>query len=428
MKTALPAALLLVVFAVAELNSGQAPPQKFVPAPVKKSDLAVRLDPVGQIPTKTNPNSPVVAGADLLLVDESGYIYLWDGSSARELLNPKSAPKDLALLGPEPLLNVAVNAAGSKLYVVFVSSKLPTGVKVSAVRDPIDLFLRSETGWYVVYEYAYEGGELSRPKPIIALRARWDGHLGGGLIVLDDGALLFAAGDNGDSYEDGGEYSQALDSHLAKIVRIDTASAQVRIVARGVRNAQRLVATGAGDETRLMFIDDGGWAAEELNGIRLKDLLTAEPPLNFGWGRSKEDGKSREGTFYIDRLGNSIGKIPPGEQGFIEPVADFGRVTTEPFGSSGPVISQRSFSRITALFGDLVSGAVFAITGALSSTRQDVFHVQLVDDQQRPITLKELAGGQRPDPRFFNFPDGSAGVLVERTGRFYRVSEVTAAK
>jgi len=57
-----------------------------------------------------------------------------------------------------------------------------------------------------------------------------------------------------------------------------------------------------------------------------------------------------------------------------------------------------------------------------------VFQVQLVDDQQRPITLKELAGGQRPDPRFFNFPDGSAGVLVERTGRFYRVSEVTAAK
>jgi hypothetical protein len=127
--------------------------------------------------------------------------------------------------------------------------------------------------------------------------------------------------------------------------------------------------------------------AEELNSIRLKDLLTAEPALNFGWGRSKEDGKSREGTFYIDRLGNSIGKIPAGEPGFIEPVADFGRVTTEPFGSTGPVISQRSFPRITALFGDLLSGAVFAITGSLSSTRQDVFQVRLVDDQQRPITL-----------------------------------------
>ena len=63
------------------------------------------------------------------------------------------------------------------------------------------MFLRSESGWYVVYEFAYEYGALSQPKPITALKARWDGHLGGGLAVLDDGALLFAVGENGDSYE-----------------------------------------------------------------------------------------------------------------------------------------------------------------------------------------------------------------------------------
>jgi hypothetical protein len=39
-----------------------------------------------------------------------------------------------------------------------------------------------------------------------------------------------------------------------------------------------------------------------------------------------------------------------------------------------------------------------------------------------------LTAGQRPDPRFFNFPDGSAGVLLERTGDFYRVTEVTTSK
>jgi hypothetical protein len=417
-----------MVFAAAELTSGQVPAQKFVPNPVKGSDLTVRLDPVGQIPSKTNPTSPVVAGEDLLLVDESGYIYRWEGSSARELFNPKSVPRDLSLLSPEPMLNVAANAAGSKVYVVFVSSKLPKGMKAPSVRDSGNILARSEIGWYVVYEYAYEGGELSRPMPIVALRARYDGHLGGGLTVLDDGALLFAAGDNGDSYEDGGDYSQTLDSHLAKIVRIDTVTTQVRIVARGVRNAQRLVVTGAGDEARLVFIDDGGYVAEELNAVLLKDLLTAEPPVNFGWGRAAEDGKSREGTFYLDRTGNSIAKIPVTERGFIDPIADFGRRSTEFFGASGPVLSQRSFSRITALFGDLVSGAVFAVTGPLTSTRQDVFQVQLVDDQQRAITLTGLAGGQRPDPRFFNYPDGTAGILIERTGRFYRVSEVTAPK
>ena len=428
MKTARPAALLLLLFAAVASIAGQAPAQKFVPSPVKASDLVVRLDPVGQIPTKTNPNSPVAAGMDLLLVDEAGYIYRWDGSTARELLTPRSIPADLAIFGPEPLLNVAANAAGSKVYAVFVSSKLPKGLKpVSFGRDP-SVFLRSESGWYVVYEFAYERGALSQPKPITALKARWDGHLGGGLAVLDDGALLFAVGENGDSYEDGGDYSQAPDNHLAKIVRIDSGSAQVRIVARGVRNAQRLVVVGAGDEARLVFIDDGGWVAEELNAISLKELQTAEPPLNFGWGRAKEDGKAREGTLYIDKVGNAIGTIQAGEQGFVEPSADFGRITTEAFGATGPVLSQRSFSRITALFGDLISGAVFAITGPLLSRRQDVFRVQLVDDQMRPITLKGLASGERPDPRFFTYPDGSAGVLLERTGRFYRLTEIAATK
>ena len=428
MKSAAVAVLVALIGGPA--IAGQAPPQTFVPSPTKPSDLIVQLVPAGRIPTKTNPNSPVVAGADLLLIDEAGYIYRWDGSNTRELITPKSVPADLALFGPEPLTNVAANAAGSKVYIVFVSSKLPKGVKPATFgRDP-SVFLRSEAGWYVVYEYVYERGALSQPKPIIALRARWDGHLGGGLTVLDDGALLFAVGESGDSYEDGGDDSQALDNHLAKILRIDigTGTTQFRIVARGIRNAQRLVVAGSGDEARLLFIDDGGWVAEELNGILLRDLLTTTPPVNFGWGRAKEDGRAREGTFYINKLGNSIGKIAAAEPGFVDPIADFGRIATEAFGSTGPVISQRSFSRITALFGDLISGAVFAITGPLSSTRQNVFQVQLVDDQMRPVTLKGLSGGARPDPRFFNYPDGTAGVLIERTGQFYRVTEVSATR
>jgi hypothetical protein len=54
--------------------------------------------------------------------------------------------------------------------------------------------------------------------------------------------------------------------------------------------------------------------------------------------------------------------------------------------------------------------------------------VQLIDAQQHPITLKELAGVERPDPRFFRCPDGTAGVLIERTGQFYRMTEVAATK
>jgi len=78
---------------------------------------------------------------------------------------------------------------------------------------------------------------------------------------------------------------------------------------------------------------------------------------------------------------------------------------------------------LAEMFGDLVSGAIYAITGPPAASGQDVLRVNLVDSQTRPITLGSLAGNLRPDPRFFNFPDGSAGLLIERTGDFYRLTE-----
>ena len=82
-----------------------------------------------------------------------------------------------------------------------------------------------------------------------------------------------------------------------------------------------------------------------------------------------------------------------------------------------------SFTRITALLGDLVSGAVYAVTGPLDTRRQPVHRVLLVDRDGRAVTLKDLAGSERGDPRFFNFPDGTAGVLLEKTGVFYKLTE-----
>ena len=76
------------------------------------------------------------------------------------------------------------------------------------------------------------------------------------------------------------------------------------------------------------------------------------------------------------------------------------------------------------LFGDLAGGAVFAVTKPLGETRQPVYRVKLRTPDGKAVTLRELAGGERPDPRFFNFPDGTAGVLIERTGDFFRLSAV----
>src|SRR5205823_2123144 len=146
-------------------------------------------------------------------------------------------------------------------------------------------------------------------------------------------------------------------------------------------------------------------------------------PLNFGWGRNRVDGKSREGTFVIDALGNSSAKVLPGELSLVEPVAEFGREHSEPIAVSGPVRSD-TFSRIALLFGDLVSGRLFATIGPPALKRQEVLRVAIVDGNGQLVTLKSMTKNERPDPRFFNFPDGSAGVLLERTGEFYRVSEV----
>jgi len=163
--------------------------------------------------------------------------------------------------------------------------------------------------------------------------------------------------------------------------------------------------------------------AEELNGMRLTELLAGGSTPNVGWGRNI-DAKAREGWFYIDPTGIAVGVAPRPEFGFIQPIAQFGREGADAIAVSGPVVSQQSFIQIRSLFGDLVSGAVYAIAGAPSLRGQTVFRVGLRDSNSQTVTLKGLAGGDRPDPRFFNFPDGTAGVLLERTGEFFRLTEL----
>jgi pimeloyl-ACP methyl ester carboxylesterase len=223
--------------------------------------------------------------------------------------------------------------------------------------------------------------------------------------------------------EDGRTWAQDPASHIGKILRIYPADGRVTVVATGVRNVQRLSIGPREGEAWLDFVDMGGSVAEEFNSIRLTDLLQDGQTKNFGWGRHA-DGRTREGTFYIDAGGVAQRAIGADEPGFVRPVAEFGREGAAEFAASGPVASTVSFRRISALVGDLSGGSVFAITGSRTARGQDVFRVALRDPSGRPVTLKQLAGDARPDPRFFNFPDGSAGVLLEKTGEFFRLTEL----
>jgi hypothetical protein len=259
---------------------------KLMPDPVRSSDLRVRLDLVGRAPSRTNPTSPAVAGSQLLLIDQWGYLDAWDGTSSHLLLSSANLPAGISPVSREAVLNVAASATGTTVYVMFTSSTVPSGIpRLVSPRPGAD-------AWQVLYQYEFNGTALSNPRAITALQARPDNHSGGGLTVLNDGTLLFATGDNGDPGEDGRVYSQDPANHLGKILRINAADGATQVVALGVRNVQRLVVDPNGGDAHLLYADIGGWVAEELDGIRLTELLAGGSTLNFGWGRNGGDNKS----------------------------------------------------------------------------------------------------------------------------------------
>ena len=387
-------------------------------ASVFPSSLNLRLTYAGSMPGATNPTSPVAVGDALLLIEQTGTLSRRDpkGSTAT-LLTPGTAPAGLALTGWESILNVAANETGDTVYVMFTSWTSPAGTPVSISSRGND------TAYQVVYSYDFDGVALTNPQAIRSFEVNHDGHTGGGMVVLDDGSILLAFGDNGDAFEDGRTFAQDDLSHLSKIVRLDPVTGDATTVGKGLRNVQRLDIASHDGFDYLEFVDIGGNIAEELNRVLLSDLLDTGTIENFGWGRNA-DGFAREGTFYIDANGDDIGAAPLNESGFVQPLAQWGREAAPFAAGSGPISCGGSFTDIGTLFGDLPSGLVYAVLDGASGIAQDVFQVNLFDAGLAPTTLTALAGG-RPDPRFFCFGNDMAGVLLEGSGDFYLLDEFT---
>lgn len=383
------------------------------PAAIERP-LGFTIERVGNLPSPVNPTSPVVAGDTLLLIDQAGRLLRWDGAAgAVEIFRGDQAPQGLKLMGPESVVNAAATGDGRRVFVAFTSSAVPRGVPERRSPRP------GADAWHVLCEFAFDGKTLSKPRPIVALQVRSDGHTGGGMAVLADGALLFATADNGDAGEDGRAYPQDAGNHLGKILRIDPSNGTTRVVALGVRNPQRLDLGVREGEMYVDFADMGGSVSEELNSIRLTDLLQAGRINNFGWGRNA-DGRAREGSFYIDAAGKATGRVPEaGEQGFLLPVAEVGRGARPAFALSGSVAPPTA-SGVSMLAADLVSGDMFAVAASRQSRAQPMTTVEL-RNTGGTVTLRQLAGKERPDSRMFYFPDGAPGVLVEKTGEFFRL-------
>jgi hypothetical protein len=447
--------------------------QALTPDEVEPSDITVRIELVGNMPAvlgptlnplgnATNLASPVPINNKLYLIDQNDAIYRLNGKTVQQIFQVYEAPAGLDLDNRQSIINIAPGSKHNEVFVAFTSRTLPLepvvlyelpaplpGVccdvnnptlvddlyRLDPLPSPLNFIFGpgTRTEYQVLYRYKLAGNQLKDPEAIVAFETQSGPvHNGGAMAKLPDGRILFATGDSLPFGTDGRAAPQDDSSHLGKILIVDPDDGSVQVAAKGVRNVQHFeyVLGTDPDDLIVSFADIGGVTAEEINYVPVQDLLDTTNIENFGWGRN-EDGLAREGTFYIEPgVPGVFGTEPPAsgvapvpDPGFIQPHAQFGRASPYDFVAvSGPVTSIASFDTITGLFGDLPSGKVFATLDPITDIDVTVYEVNIVDADGISTSLWGLAGG-RPDPRFFRFPDGTAGVLLEKTGDFYRLSQ-----
>lgn len=407
----------------------------FAPDAIVGSGLTVRVTQVDTPYTPFGQNNlaaPKVVDGQLHFIDQRGRVSRQTEAGFQTVLDFSDAGQRPDGFVPDArvaVLDVA-EGPGNTVYVATTSTGLPTDAPTARALPNSPDYSTAPT-YQLIYRYTRApDGTLTDPVALASFEAGVD-HSGGAMLGLDSGDVLFATGDSLPFGTDGRAAPQDPASHVGSILRINGATGAVDVVAKGVRNVQRLTWADA-DRSTVAFSDLGGVVAEEVNTVPLDDLLDLGTVENFGWGRNA-DGNAREGTFYIDTgtplitgTPEALGRAPLGEAGFLQPYAEWGREDARTAAISGPVFAPISFQNIEALFGDLGSGRLFATRTGVEDGPASVFAVNVVDASGAPTDLLSLSGFARADVRFFNFVDGGAGVLLERAGAAYRLTELTA--
>ena len=166
--------------------------------------------------------------------------------------------------------------------------------------------------------------------------------------------------------------------------------------------------------------------------------------INFGWGRNIKDGKAREGTFYVGQgIGGVLGTQPPctadaplNEPGFTQPWIQFGRTETDFYhGISSLAIPAKGVETVKLMWSEFNTGLVMGTPNkhTKNSGPEVSYKYRLYDSDGNELSsLNQLVqdelgevGYYRGDPRLFHYPDGSAGAFIERTGVFYKLTEMS---
>jgi len=321
--------------------------------------------------------------------------------------------------------------------------------------------LPSLTGYDVFYRYRVNpNGRLRNPTPFfVGEHSIVPGHLGGGIVTVpkgsgaDRGKILYSTGDC-TVYGLDGSYPPQLDFETCgKILLIDPSEkGKYDIVAKGVRNSQQMRVysererdTNGKRQNVLAFMDIGGVTAEEVNAIPLKTILNGKNIKNFGWGRSLVDGLAREGTFYVEP-GNGLvlggtpactERAPMPEQRFIQPWIQFGRTASDFFFAiSSFAVPSKGIDKLQLIWSEFNTGKILATDKMYRRgfPPSKGYKIRVFDSEGEllPNDLNDLVGREiepgftsRGDPRLFHYPDGQAGVFIERTGVFYKLTERT---
>ena len=408
-------------------------------------------------------------GDDLYFVDQvDGVLRLNEqgGFDTVFSIDDGDAPAGLDLENRQAVMNISEGRTADSMYIVLTANGQPVvpGAPVYAMPDPKfesaffpggpvvniydieqgDLpgfpFALNGVESQILYEGDLVGGKLVNLRAIAVFESQnGPHHHGGAMLTLDDGRPLYVTGDGIPFGINGRESAQSLDSHLSKMLIVDPDDGSTTIVANGLRNVQHMeYVSGKGKPNSWIgFADIGGWTAEEVNFVEVSELLDTGRIENFGWGIN-EDGFAREGTFYVGdgqvfTSGtpevDTVNVPSTPEFGFIQPHAQYERPTQgDPLGglaSTGPVTSKKSLRKLTTLFSDLDSGILYGTMGDYDDIDETILKLVVVDENGTEHgSLEELVALPRVDPRFFRFPDGTAGVLLEQNGEFYRLTEL----
>ena len=318
------------------------------------------------------------------------------------------------------------------------------------------------------YKFNIVNGELVHPEPFfVSESAILLGHLGSGIVTVDS-KVLWSPGDC-TSFGVDGAYAPQLDhEHCGKILSIDPNCIGVYdIVIKGVRNPQQMrvfasksakfpkspkvrkalksdkASNSWKSRKYVAFMDIGGVTAEEVNAFPLDSIGGPHMP-NFGWGRNMNDGKAREGTFYVNMgIGGVLGtqptcaeNAPIGEPGYVQPWIQFGRTSSDIFyGICSIAVPTSGTDKLELLWTEFNTGKIFGteamfVEGAppAKSCKLKIYDANgtYLENGLNDLVKEELGEAffYRGDPRLFHFPGGQAGVFIERTGVFYKITEV----